>query len=402
MKVYLAVNGLGLGHMVRSQIVAKELSNSGADILFSTYLDGLEFARRLRLRCVEALPISYQVRSDGSVDLKTTSARVGFSLGVHRFLRQLTGEIRNMQRYKPDAVLIDSRLSSLVAARLLGIPVAVLLNQYRIYLLHNNDYPRRGLLDRLFFLIARLGWTFFAVLVSELWCLADTIIIPDFPPPLTIARYNLTIPRRHAHKVRFVGPLLDEEFRTELPKDTGLRKYGFNRGKTVLYAAISGPKQEREPLVRKILPLLSDFPGKFSVVASCGNPLGGTEPKQIGQARVYEWIDEQDDLLKACDMLISRAGHSTILKAMTLGKPVLLIPTPFQTEQLANASSARALGFALVLEQERLSKETLQATVERVLSDKAISEAALQIARSSTRFDASKECRKILEGLARQ
>lgn len=400
MKVYMAVNGLGLGHIVRCQVIAKELLRCGSDVLFSTYLDGLEFARRNKLRCVEAPPIFYQVRPDGSIDLKATSARSGFSLGVRRFLRQLIREIENMKRYAPDVVFIDSRLSSLLAARLLGKPVAVLLNQYKIRLLYDNAYPRTGILDRLFLLIARLGWMFFGAIISELWCLGKVIIIPDFPAPLTIARFNLAVPRRHMHKVRFVGPIVDGDFRAALRKGGLSRKYGFRRGKTVIYAAISGPKHERQPLARKIVPLLSSLPRELDIVVSCGDPLGRTEPKRIGRMRVFEWTQNQDSLLKACHLLISRAGHSTILKAMTLGVPTLLIPTPFQTEQVANADTARALGVAVVLEQERLSKESLRATVSMMLHDKALFERAAQIAQETAHFHAAKECGKTIEALA--
>jgi uncharacterized protein (TIGR00661 family) len=110
-------------------------------------------------------------------------------------------------------------------------------------------------------------------------------------------------------------------------------------------------------------------------------------------------MDNQDEMLQTCDMVISRAGHSTILKAMITGKPLLIIPTPFQTEQMANADSARSLGIAVVLEQERLSKESLLADINLIINNPRYTRNAGQIRKRTRGFDAPRECRRIIEGL---
>jgi UDP-N-acetylglucosamine--N-acetylmuramyl-(pentapeptide) pyrophosphoryl-undecaprenol N-acetylglucosamine transferase len=369
-------------------------------VLFSTYLDGLEFAKANRLNVVSSPPISYQVRDDGSIDLRTTSARIGFSLGVNRFLHQLIGEIQNIERFSPNVVLIDSRLSSLIAARLLGKPIAVILNQYRIHLLYNRTYPRRSLMDRLFVLIARLGWTFLGVLIGELWCLGNVIIIPDFPPPLTISKHNLVIPARHHHKLRFVGPLIEQSLRTEIPREDFGRQLGFHDKKPFIYAAISGPKHEREPLNRILVPLLISIGNEFNVVVSCGNPLGSTKPELKGKVLQYEWANEQDRLIATSDIIVSRAGHTTIVKSMLSGRPMLLIPTPFQTEQLANANTAKSLGFAEVLQQRDLSRAALEDAINLLLEQKSYARAARRIMKETRRFDGVAECYAITSSLA--
>ena len=45
-------------------------------------------------------------------------------------MRQVNAEIRYMKAFKPDAVVSDSRLSSIFAAKLLGLPVLLILNQF--------------------------------------------------------------------------------------------------------------------------------------------------------------------------------------------------------------------------------------------------------------------------------
>jgi UDP:flavonoid glycosyltransferase YjiC (YdhE family) len=396
MKVYLAVNGLGLGHIVRCRMLAEKLSTANADVLFSTYLDGLEFARRKKLKTVEAIPVFYQVRPDGSVDLRATSARSGFSLGLNRFLHQLIREIQDIKRYAPDIVLIDTRLSSLLAARLLRKRTILILNQYRIRLLHNGDYSAQGLADWLFLLIARLGWAFFGILIGEMWGLSERIIVPDFPPPLTISRNNIVIPKRYMSKVRFVGPIVDEQLYSDRPKRSLKRKYGFEPDEILVYVAISGPRHEREPLVRKLIPILSNLAETFNIIVSQGNPMGDNVPNRCGRMCVYDWAENQDELLHACDVLVARAGQSTILKAMILGRPLILIPTPFQTEQLGNADRARLIGVALVLEQEKLSSDSLRKSLSLITTDPTCASRTSQIASQVRHIVGAEECMKII------
>ena len=398
-KIYLAVNGLGLGHIVRCRMLAEKLSMMGADVLYSTYLDGLEFARRKKLKTVRAIPVFYQVRPDGSVDLRATSARSGFSLGLNRFLHQLVQEIRDIKRYSPDVVLIDTRLSSLFAARLLGKRTILILNQYRIRLLHNGDHRSRGLADRLFLLIARLGWTFFGTLIGEMWGLSERIVIPDFPPPLTISTYNIVIPKRYMRKVSFVGPIVDNQLYSDRPKQPLKRKYGFEPDEMLVYVAISGPKHEREPLVRELIPILNNLAETFNIVVSQGNPMGDDLPNRYGRMCVYDWAENQDELLHACDVLVARAGQSTILKAMILGRPLIIIPTPFQTEQLGNAERARSIGAALVLEQEKLSSESLKESLNLAMTNPSCLERASHIASQVRNVVGVEECVRIVDQL---
>jgi UDP-N-acetylglucosamine--N-acetylmuramyl-(pentapeptide) pyrophosphoryl-undecaprenol N-acetylglucosamine transferase len=398
-KIYLAVNGLGLGHIVRCRMLAEKLSLMGADALYSTYLDGLEFARRKKLKTIRAIPVFYQVRPDGSIDLRATSARSGFSLGLNRFLHQLVQEIQDIKRYSPDIVIIDTRLSSLIAARLLGRRTVLILNQYRIRLLHNGDYPSLGLIDRLFLLIARLGWMFFGILIGEMWGLSERIIIPDFPPPLTISRYNIVIPKKHMPKVRFVGPIVDDQLYSDRPKQLLKRKYGFEPDEMLVYVAISGPKHEREPLVRRLIPILNDLAKTYNIVVSQGNPMGDNLPNHHGRICVYDWAENQDELLHACDVLVARAGQSTILKAMILGRPLVVIPTPFQTEQLGNADRARSIGAALVLEQQKLSSDSLRESLNLAMTGPDCGKRVSYIASQVRNIVGLEECVRIVDEL---
>jgi UDP:flavonoid glycosyltransferase YjiC (YdhE family) len=359
----MAPCGIGLGHITRAIPIARELNARGIETVFSTYLDGLEYAKRNHLPTYEAVPIYFRVTTDGAIDFKMTAASSGFSLGVRRFLRQVTSEIRFMKQFKPDVVFSDSRASSLVAARLLRIPVVLMLNQFRVEIVRRPAGRRLSLQDRLFFFIANIGWLFIRTALQLVWIRSQIILVPDLPSPFTISAGNLAIPRRYNGKVKLIGPIV-EKSQHKAASSPGEVPSPSRR---LVYAAVSGPKVERRILSRKLTDCLRDVSKHYEVVISRGEPNGSRKPRSLHGMKVYDWIEDQDSVIRASEIVISRAGHGTIMKSLVHGKPMLLIPIPDHTEQYGNARRAKALHVAEIIDQARLDSGTLKAAVNQIL-----------------------------------
>jgi UDP-N-acetylglucosamine--N-acetylmuramyl-(pentapeptide) pyrophosphoryl-undecaprenol N-acetylglucosamine transferase len=386
MRVYVAPCGIGLGHITRAAPIANELTRRGHTVVFSTYSEGLDYAKRSRLPTYEALPIGFKVTSDGTIDFKMTAATSGFSLGIRTFLRQLTLEMKYMKTFKPDVVFSDSRASSLLAARLIRIPVVLMLNQFRVEIMRRPSTRKLTVLDRLFFVIANIGWLFVRTGIEIVWGRSQVILIPDLPAPYTICIGNLAIPRRYNHKVKLIGPVLANRLHRITDQSRLKRQLGIDSQKPLIYAAVSGPKVERTILVRLLLESMRQIAREYYVVISCGDPRGSRMPRSTGGVRVYDWIEDQDDFIRASDLVISRAGHGTIMKSMAYGKPMILIPIPDHTEQYGNARRATALHIAEMMDQHRVNGRALEATIQRILESGQYHQNAVQIreqARSS-------------------
>ena len=363
MRVYVAPCGIGLGHITRCEPIADVLTSRGAEVVYSTYLDGLDYARKRGLKTLPTVSIGFKVKEDGTIDFKMTAATSGFSLGVRRFLQQVTAEIRNVKRFRPQVILSDTRLSSLVAAKLLGIPVVLMLNQYRVEIIKKPSTRRISPAERLFFLIANIFWTLFRTLLGGVWARSNLMLIPDLPPPYTISATNLAIPTRYQEKVKLIGPIVPVKS-SRLPNQAALKtSLSFDPRKPLVYAAVSGPKTERTVLSDLLSRSLSQFPNEYEIVLSRGDPAGSSSPVRNGNLTLYDWVDDQYELLKAADIVISRAGHGIIMKAITFEKPMILVPIPDHTEQYGNATRACKLGLAeLVPQREATPKRLLDAT----------------------------------------
>ena len=364
MRVYLAPCGIGLGHITRADPIAKELNRRGVETIFSTYLDGLEYAKHNHLRTLEAVPINFKVTSDGAIDFKMTAATSGFSLGIRRFLRQVICEIQFMKRFKPDVVMSDSRASSLIAAWLLKIPVVLMLNQFRVEIIKRPSSKKLSLFDKIFFIIANLGWVFIRTGIQLVWVRCRVILIPDLPAPYTISVGNLAIPKGYTDKVKLIGPIVSASNGIHVDKN----KLGFDLRTPLIYAAVSGPKIERQALNKALMEPLFDLSKKYNVVMSRGQPNGDFAKEISERFQIYDWIEKQDEFIRGCDIVVSRAGHGIIMKSMVYGKPMILVPIPDHTEQYGNAKRAVSIHLAELIYQSELNTKTLNEAVEKILN----------------------------------
>lgn len=357
MRVYFAPCGIGLGHVGRCVPIAKKLSEKGAEVIFSTYREGIRYIEREKLPLIKAPPIGFQVKPDGTVDFKQTAVNPGPFLASFTLLRQINAEIRFIEGFKPDVVVSDSRASPILAARVLGIPRICILNQFQVII------PRK----KRFLRLAKFADSITLTIIGKIWTGGNTVLIPDFPPPYTICAGNLTIPKSYRKSVKLIGPILEVR-PEELPTQEELRKkLRLPLDKPVLFVPISGPIRERAFLIGILRKILLNFPEDYEVVMSLGYPNADTDPVRHGNLTIYKWIPNRFEYLKACDLVIGRAGHGTLTQCLCYGKPMILVPTPNHTEQLWNAIQAEKLGVAEIIQQKELTREKLLKNVKQII-----------------------------------
>ena len=80
---------------------------------------------------------------------------------------------------------------------------------------------------------------------------------------------------------------------------------------------------------------------------------------------LFEYIDQMGDVLAASDMVVSRAGASSLAEIMTLGIPAVLVPFPYARgdHQTLNASGCVAAGAACLIPDAEVEGEEFASTV---------------------------------------
>ena len=151
--------------------------------------------------------------------------------------------------------------------------------------------------------------------------------------------------------------------------------------------------------VRKALPELLK---EYQVVHLCGK--GNLAPELDGtQGYVqYEYIKEElNDLFALADIVISRAGANAICELLALHKPNILIPlsaAASRGDQILNARSFEKQGFSYVLEEEKLTEETLLEAIRQGEEKKNSYRKAME---ASSRIDSVTKVFELIEEAAK-
>jgi UDP-N-acetylglucosamine--N-acetylmuramyl-(pentapeptide) pyrophosphoryl-undecaprenol N-acetylglucosamine transferase len=373
---YFAPYGVGLGHASRLVLVADKLREGGTDIMFSSYGEAASYLSLRGYKCATVASVEFAWSMEGGFSIKNSLANIP-SWFVN-FLKQVNQEMRNMTSCKPEVVVSDSRLSPLVAARLLKIPSVVVLNQVKLLL-----SPRLRELA-----VSRLFENMAGEFLGSMWTLADRILVPDLPPPYTIAAHNVWQVGSAAKKLEYVGFVSPKPHLSNGQLDRVARQLGFDRSRPIVYIHVSGPSQTRRALISVALEAVKKLDSKIQFVISEGNPKGESEPKQLSESGwYYGWCPVRDEVFAMSDLVVLRGGHAALSQAIQFGKPVVSVPIENHGEQLGNSAKIAELGMGVMPHPKRISPKQLAETISQVLGNPNYKKKAIELQTIAEKLD---------------
>lgn len=89
---------------------------------------------------------------------------------------------------------------------------------------------------------------------------------------------------------------------------------------------------------------------------------------------IKPYIKNMTEVMANCELLVGRAGATSIAEFTGLGLPAVLIPSPYVTNdhQAKNAMSLVKNGAAKMIRDDQLTAENLVATVDEIMEDDAL------------------------------
>ena len=95
--------------------------------------------------------------------------------------------------------------------------------------------------------------------------------------------------------------------------------------------------------------------------------------------RVEKFVYNMDEMYKAVDMCITRAGAMTITELSLVGKPSILVPLPYAAEnhQFYNAKVLEGVNAAKIIEQKNLDEDVLNDTISSMIKDDVINKMSI-------------------------
>lgn len=118
---------------------------------------------------------------------------------------------------------------------------------------------------------------------------------------------------------------------------------------------------------------------------------------------VRDYINDMHRCLAAADLVICRAGASSLSEFQALGKPSILIPYPFATEnhQFHNAKALADKGAAIVIEEKDLTSAKLMQQIDTLLESPGKLDSMGRAAKSMAVTDAQARIVEVLGKIAK-
>lgn len=372
MNVVFAAGGTG-GHLYPALAVAGALQKSAAEAGLPMHISFLGNAGRLeatlvpqagyRLFCIAGRPLQRRL------SLQTLLTIVSNAYGVLLALAVL-------RRTRPDVIIATGGyvcFPVVVAAALLR---AMRMSCARVALLEINAYP--GLTNRLLAPLVHEVWGAFASAAAFFGAKYHRTGIP--------IRSELTS-RSRSQAAFFFG--LDST------KQTILVIGGSQGARSMNQAVIALLTRRRLPETWQIL-LISGERDYQWVQARAHDML------ESNVMKVVPYADDMAGAYAASDLVISRAGASTLGELAFTGKPSILVPYPFAAEnhQTANARVFAQAGAAYILEDGALRGDALWPLLCECMQPAKLRAMSVQ-ARSLTAGDAIRQIMLRIRALAK-
>jgi UDP-N-acetylglucosamine--N-acetylmuramyl-(pentapeptide) pyrophosphoryl-undecaprenol N-acetylglucosamine transferase len=354
--IVLSAGGTG-GHLFPAQALAAELTRRGRDIVVMTDARGTQYPTFFPGARIEIVP---SATFAGGLSLVTAPFKIlaGIAIGMTKLLR-----------LKPAAVVGFGGYPSLpvmLAAIFTGLPTAILAPD--------------AVLGRANRLVA-----------NSVNAIAGGLPLKRFAP-------------KDMGKVTYTGNPVRPEIvaQSGAPYETPAADGALN---LLVFGGSQGARVLSEIVPAAVALLSPALKSRLSIVQQC-------RPEDIGAVRaayagvtveLASFFADMPARMAKAQLVIARSGVSTVSELAVIGRPSILIPYPFATDdhQTSNAAVLSEAGAAWAIQQRDLTPEKLAALLEQAFADPAALAAKAQAAHALGKPDAASRFADLVDSIGR-
>ena len=176
-------------------------------------------------------------------------------------------------------------------------------------------------------------------------------------------------------KVCYTGnPRSEEIIKTSILKKSEL---GFSENKKLVVVVMGSLGSTT--MTNKIKELIPGFNDKnYQVLIITGKAYYDNykDIKVSDNVKIVPFMDNLINLLKDSDLIVSRAGASTIAEITAIGLPAILVPSPYVTNnhQYKNAKELSDKGACVIVTEDDFSKEKVISEIDKLFDNKELYE----------------------------
>lgn len=154
--------------------------------------------------------------------------------------------------------------------------------------------------------------------------------------------------------------------------ERGKKLCSFDGKKPII--VVTGGSQGAQFINEMVRGCLKELLSKYDICHICGKGNLESKYKDVKGYRQFEYVtDDLKDLFAMADLVISRAGATSIFELLSLKKPNLLIPyglAASRGDQILNAKSFQKQGFSEVLNQQDAAPEKFLKLVDSIYKNR--------------------------------
>ncbi len=326
MKRIILTGGGTAGHVTPNMALIPTLKEKGYDIHYIGSYDGIE--RKL----IEEMDIPYHGISTGK--LRRYFALKNFT-DPFRVVKGMSEAKKLVKELKPDVVFSKGGF--------VAVPVVLAAKSRKVpCIIHESDMTP-GLANKIAIPKA-----------SKICC--------NFPE---------TIEKLPEGKAVVTGtPIREELFAGDAA--AAMTFCGFKEVRPTLL--IMGGSTGSVKVNESIWACLDELTKKYNIVHLCGKGKVNSDIKNNEHYVQFEYIKQElSNILALADVVVSRAGANAICELLALRKPAVLIPLSLEAsrgDQILNAKSFDKSGYAKLLMEEDVNKESLVEAVNEVYDNR--------------------------------
>ena len=193
-------------------------------------------------------------------------------------------------------------------------------------------------------------------------------------------------------KISAIGTPVRPEFRNR-DRAESRRRLGFDAAQPLIL--VTGGSQGARAVNQLVTVALPKLP-EAQWLHLCGThdfaEVKAAHKKTGTRSEVHEFFDDMPSALAAADLVVSRAGASSLAELAAAQAPAILVPLPTAADdhQRANARAAVDCGGAVMLEQSETTPAAFAKTVSTLISNSGRQEKMSAAINSLDRPDAAK------------
>lgn len=378
-KLMIFAEGVSTAHPTRMWELAKLLDPTRFEVFFAT-------SKKYH-------PLLSSCSSIQKLELETISTDIfnqrlfhaDFPYSSKELLDLILQDELLLKKYSPDVVISDFRLSALYSTKKFNIPLVNIIQ------FHWRPGFKKEMVIPFIKPVALLGRTLSKILqpfvkpfilnkqlhqlnqlqklynlkpfsnIFEFYCYGDYFLYPDLPSLFKDEPLNLN--------EGFVGPLFWKNTETPWPKE-----WPQSFKKPCVYISMGSTGQQ------EVIPKLLTFFKKenFEIILSTGNM---TYPEELLKEVYYNSFIPADAAIQKADLVICNGGTSSTYHAISLGKPILAIPS--NLDQNLHSFQLHQKYLAEIIHPDQLKTASLKQKTELLLNSaqvkKAISQAQSEL-----------------------